>query len=958
VRYYCLMPMPKRRPVDRQPALAAAVHQYIGLAFLLTATATALSQPISQTQSALTNSQFELKIQAGAIVSLRHTYDQFDTEYITPGRRLGDAVITLRSPGGSWESVNTADLVPTRMDATSPDGTSYRANYLITNSAGNALAVEMRFTIQEQAIFWTVTLHNAGNQPLEIGDLAFPFPMNSLFRRGRPATASVLKHSFISGHGSFMFWMRPNSVGPYLTMTLDDNTKLEYWDAQRREFRAYIFSAAAGAIAREHGTRWRQPNTSLALAPQGKSGDTQSYGFKFQWARDYDGVRQILVNEGKVDVQVVPGMTMPTDLFAEIALRTKQHITSVEAEFPNATRVTPIGRKGNTHLYRVQFSKLGENELTVRYGKGRHLYLEFFVTEPLETLFQKRAAFIADHQVRDTNKWYNGLFCEWNMEDHVQLTPDNHDRLHGFRIYAITCDDAGLGHPAYLAAENAEYPVQSQVTALDFYIQHFVWGGLQRTTNETYAYGIYGIPDWKTNRDSRDPGRNGQLHLYRVYDYPHVILMYFSMYRIAKDHPEIKTAMSAKDYLLRAYGTAQAMYTVPHEVWNGWSAYETGFYNELVIVDLIHELEVNGLNDEAETLRQFWTRKVRYFVNDNPDLFGSEYPFDSTGFESTEALANYAMRHADKPGETNSGIPLANAEKFLNTQIAANIFCRGWLEPAYYYLGSDYRAGAGNAFTLSYMSQMGGWAILDYALNFATNPCPYLRLGYASSLSSWASLNSGTPESNYGYWYPGRANDGGAGGGFEPAPYGTTWLDQPHHRGAWYYACEMDLGYSGALRAAATILADDPIFGRFCYGGDFRERHGLIEIVPKDGVRRRFHALLNQKWIHFVSDTDRFPSDQPIVLKEDLSEMRFQLESDNPAPHVARIHFSAPAGKYIIRDAHGVTAEVLLSNGQETIFDLPMRSAAHSPAFTITRSEVPANSGAAAGGAPGTVSTR
>ena len=92
----------------------------------------------------------------------------------------------------------------------------------------------------------------------------------------------------------------------------------------------------------------------------------------------------------------------------------------------------------------------------------------------------------------------------------------------------------------------------------------------------------------------------------------------------------------------------------------------------------------------------------------------------------------------DQPGETNFGIPLANAESSWTTQIAGNIFCRGWLEPAYYYLGSDYRGGAGNAYTLSYMSQMGGWGVLDYALNFATNPRPYLRLGYASYLSSWA----------------------------------------------------------------------------------------------------------------------------------------------------------------------------------------------------------------------------
>jgi Family of unknown function (DUF5695) len=930
--------MQKRRPFRNHLPPITTIHGSSCLLLFLAATMSVSSQSAGPLSATLTNSEFELKTQTGAVVSLEQTQDPFHTEFIMPGRRLGDAFIRFRPPGGSWQSVNTADLISTATFAPIPDGSGCRASYAITNRAGETLRLEMQLALEPRAVLWTVTLHNTGHQPLEIGDLAFPFPMNSSFQRGQAPTTRVLKHSFISGYGSFMFWMRPDSVGPYLTMTPDDNTKLEYWDAPRREFRAYIFSAAAGAVAREHGTRWRQPNTSLMLAPKGKSGDTQSYGFKFQWAKDYDGVRQILVNEGKVDVQVVPGMTVPTNLFAEIALRTTQPVASVEAEFPKATRVTGLGTKGDTRLYRVQFSRLGENELTVRYGRRRYLYLEFFVTEPLETLFQKRAAFIADHQVRDTNKWYNGLFCEWNMEDHVQLTPDNHDRLRGFRIYAITCDDAGLGHPAYLAAENADYPVQSQVSALDYYIQHFVWGGLQRTTNETYAYGIYGIPDWKTNRDSRDPGRNGQLHLFREYDYPHVILMYFSMYRIARYHPEIKTVLTAKDYLLRAYGTANAMFTVPHEVWKGWSAYGTGFYNELVIVDLIHALQANGLDREAETLRQFWVRKVKYFVNDHPDLFGSEYPFDSTGFETTEALAKYAMHHADRPGETNSGIPLANAEKFLNTQIAANIFCRGWLEPAYYYMGSDYRAGAGNAYTLSYMSQMGGWAVLDYALNFATNPCPYLRLGYASCLSSWALLNCGTPQSNYGYWYPGKADDGGAGGGFEPAPYGFTWLGQPHHRGAWYYACEMDLGYCGALRTAATILADDPIFGRFCYGGDWRQKDGAIEIFPKDGLRRRFHALLNQGRIDFVSDADRFPSAQPIMLKDDLSEMRFQLESDNPAPHVAQIHFSGPAGNYTVRDQQGVLAEARLAKGQEALFGLPMSAGAKPEAFTIIRS--------------------
>ena len=116
------------------------------------------------------------------------------------------------------------------------------------------------------------------------------------------------------------------------------------------------------------------------------------------------------------------------------------------------------------------------------------------------------------------------------MDSKVLPSPDNYDRISGFRIYAVTCDDPGLGKPAFLAAKNAEFPVQQEVEALDYYIEHFVWGGLQRTTDESYPYGIYGIQDWKRNRTSDDPGRNGQLHLWRVYDYPHIVLMYYSMY--------------------------------------------------------------------------------------------------------------------------------------------------------------------------------------------------------------------------------------------------------------------------------------------------------------------------------------------------------------------------------------------------------------------------------------------
>jgi hypothetical protein len=112
-----------------------------------------------------------------------------------------------------------------------------------------------------------------------------------------------------------------------------------------------------------------------------------------------------------------------------------------------------------------------------------------------------------------------------------------------------------------------------------------------------------------------------------------------------------------------------------------------------------------------------------------------------------------------EPGaaEFRKKVASADANDFLEEQMRLNVGDRG-MEPAYYWLGSDYRGSGNAAYTLSCMSQMGGWAVEDYGLNFASDPIPYLRLGYASYLSSWALLSSGTPESNYGYWFPGKEN--------------------------------------------------------------------------------------------------------------------------------------------------------------------------------------------------------
>ena len=856
-------------------------------------------------------SPFLVEFDGATVTSLRFAGDAFPTNYVATGQKLGHLEITWRRGTGSWQSFKSADA------AAQPSEGTYHAQ----DDQGDALAVTVRFEPRNSVLRWSIALRNVSSGPIEIGDLALPLPMHSIAGGREPGAVSVLKHSFVSGHGSFLFWMRSNSVGPYLVMTPERDTHLEYWDhtpmrprptqtpvpgqttaqapntvarvGQRPAFRAYVHSAAVGEAVQQAGGRWRQPRTSVTLAPAGKAGAEREYAFQFAGAKDYAGVHQRLVDAGLIDVEVAPGMTVPSDLSTTVALRSRDRIESVVAEHPEQTTIESLGERNGRVFYRVKFSRLGENMLTVNQSGGRSTRLEFFAAEPLETLIHKRAAFITKNQIRDASKWYNGLLAEWAMDTHVQLSPDNYDRIKGWRIYEVTCDDPGLSKPAYLSSKNAEFPIPAEVEALDYYIEHFVWGGLQRTDKESYTYGIYGIPDWKQNRDSSDPGSKGKLHIWRCYDYPHIVVMYFSMYKIARDYPGLKMKLDKATYLQRAYGTALGMFTIPMEV-TKWSAYRTGFYNEVVIPQLIEELDLVGKHDEAAQLRTHWEKKVAFFVSGNPNLYGSEYAFDSTGFESTQAIARYALDHPQTPGTTPE-----DARKFAETQIRANLFCRGVVEKAYYYYGSDYRAGGGDGFTLTYMSPMGGWGVLDHALHDRQEPDASVRLGFASILSSWSLMNTGTQESGFGYWFPSEENDGGTGGGFEPAAYGMTWLGQPHHRGPWYYSSETDLGYCGALRAACTIVADDPVFGRFCFGGEMRAENGSLEIIPRDGVRRRLHLRTEGELIDFELTGARFAREQPVRWFTGQHRFHFALETESSGSGEVQIAIAGlPAGAY------------------------------------------------------------
>jgi hypothetical protein len=764
-------------------------------------------------------------------------------------------------------------------------------------AAPRDLLATSRFALAGNALDWTITLVNGGTRAVEIGDLAVPLDFaERAGGRGDIYTRKLMRHALVAGHGSWVFWQRSNGIGPFLAMMPGGSTKFEFFDSAGGgggpgAFTPYIHALAARTAAVDAGGTWRLPVSGLSLTPR----ETATYTFRFEWVKDVAELRETLVASDGVDVVVAPGMVVPVDLPVTIALRTRRAIRAVETEHAG-TRVSFLGeREGRAKIYRVEFSRHGENLLTVRYADGRWSTLEFFVTEPLETVIRKRAAFlVSHHQHTDLSKWYAGVYGDWDQKNEILRGPEDRDGLSSWLTDAN--DDAGNARPAFIASKNVFFPERREIASLELYIQRYLWGGMQMTDTEKYPYAVYGVPNWQANRSSPDPSRNGQAHVWRIYDYPHIILLYFRMHQIAKLYPDQVKHLDASTYLERAYRTAVAYWTVPLAI-EKWSADAVGTMNEAFLPELVETLEQEGRMEWANTLRGYWEGKVERFVNRTPNLYGSEFAFDSTGFESTGAFARYALTR-ESP-DFRAKVTRQAAEQFMELQLRLNVTDRGWPETTYYQLGSDYRGNM--TYLLSYMSQLGGWSLVDHALHFARDPADLLRLGYASSLSSWALVNSGPAERGHGYWFPSPNNDGAAGGGFMPEPAGRAWIGKTVRRGAWHYSAEQDVGYCGALRTHATILARDPVLGEIAYGGVLTRSGASVSVIPRDGLRVRFHAVRGTERLHLELERDGFASERPVILRDDLARIEFTLENRTGDRHDTRLTVSGlSAGRYDI----------------------------------------------------------
>ena len=852
--------------------------------------------------SRMENAHWKIEYNARGVHAIESVKDPYHANLL--GGEIGGVYVAYKPQNSIWIRVNQNAVSPARVMKVNESARTISYHDV---SMGNVLELNQTFRLDGDRIHWSIELVNKSEFPLEIGDIAFTFPTRRVSGSDRMAIfeQGFFRHAFIAGDASFTYYTRLSGEAPYYMLTVDPGTKLEYFDNSR----FYIFSGKTGGDEKR-GT-WRQEHTRTWLQPSGSGKEKLTCGLTLHIADSYPQMKEILFATRSIDIDVIPGMTVPMGQKAKFSLKTLCSIDAVEAEFPAQTTVKYIGKKGdNTHIYEVEFRKLGENLLTVKFDGGRKTFLEFFSCEPLETLNKKRSSFLVNSQQhRDPTKWYNGLYSIYDMRSKELRGPDNPDIYDESSPYVLTCDDPILGKAAFLASKNVVFPDDAEIASLEYHLKNFVWGGLQRTDKETpYPYAIYGTPNWFINRNhnlrlTQTVQKLNVTRAWRTFDYAHMTMMWWHMYQIAKYYPEKCSFMTAEQYLETAYQTALAHYVYPTEfLGEYYEPYKWGMYNELVKVDLIDELESKGLKEKAAKLRLEWERKAKYFIYDDPYPYRSEMVTDRTAFESTYYLAKYGVQIDMKPDENlwydrNEGkwyshpvVTRSAARDFMERQLYAALATRGYLEKQWYKLGGDA--------SMSYMARMGSTPIIDYGYRYADDPYEWIRLGYAGHLGPYGLVNSGTPESNYGYWFPGKENDGAIGQAFISYKFGgmANWGGAGDPRGAWRYDMEGDLGLCAITRTAATMLVDDPIFGWTVYGGKMSEERSRFAVYCEDGVRTRFRIVNDKIRVGVELNRDNWSADQPVIVSKDWKSMELKLVNATGDKHTTRLTFDAAKG--------------------------------------------------------------
>ena len=790
---------------------------------------------------------------------------------------VGDLHLRVRAPGGEWRDFSSASARRPITPLRAPAGTIAAADISASMGANAPMRVERHWLDQKGALGLKFRITNTSGQPLEIGSLGMPMVFDNIITDRNLDQAhgeASFVDPYIGRDAGYLQVTRLNGQGPALLVLPQAGSPLEAYvplKNPREEKTGSLFTDlsqrgqtsegfydwavySAGYVEREWseaGRQWNEP-TSRTLKP----GETIEVGVRMLQSPDIRSIEPTLIAEGRPVAVGIPGYVVPMDQQATLFLKAQSKVASIESFPAGALEIAPsraAGAQKGWARYNVRGRQWGRARMTIRYADGQVQTVSYYVTKPLAEAMADLGRFST------TKQWFEGKGDPFKRSPAILTYDREENRIVDVepRVWIAGMSDEG-GGGSWVAAmmKQLDNPEAAEIARLERLMNETVFGALQvaegpqlgAVKKSLFFYDPARFPEiyarfpeekWKSWTSWKEKDAND---LGRAYNYPHVAIGHWVLYRTARNHQGLVTQRDWRWYLEMAYQTTVAMMRdAPYYA-------EFGLMEGDIFVDILKDLKREGMTAQATAMERLMKKRADHWKSLRYP-FGSEMPWDSTGQPEVYAWMRYFgyQPQADITREVILGYDPTIPSWGYNGNAR-----RYW---DFLYGGKYPRI---ERQIHHYGSALNAVPLFDA---FRQNPADLhlLRVAYGGMMGGITNIDQ----------------DGFASAAFHAWPDMMKW--DP-------YTGDYGMGFFGHAYAAASYLVNDPTFGWLGFGGDVQQADGSVSITPRDGARTRLFVAPAGQWI--VLESGRIASARYTPASGAIS---LTLDAATPTTPTARI---------------------------------------------------------------------
>ena len=794
---------------------------------------------------------------------------------------LGDIDLRLRTgSSGPWQSYSTAyRRQPVKQLPIQGDELA-SADLAPTLPADIPLDIVRTWRIDGEHLALHFKITNKSTQPVTIGSLGIPLIFNNILTGRTLAQASTecsFDDPYIGEDAGYVQVTRLNGQGPVLVIVPEGRTPLEAWrpilnhwppsgkppiftDPTPRGITFegfYEWMVLSGAYQEnewKHARPWNKA-TTLTLEP----GESRSFGLIFLLADSIPHIQHALIAHFRPAAVGIPGYVLPQDIHAQLFLNYHEPIESITVDPAAAIDIQPEPNTATGWMrYALQGRTWGRARLSIVYRDGTLQTISYFVIKSEQQAVADLGHFLF------TKQWFDDPGDPFHRDPSV-ITYDrqaNRQVTQEGRVWiAGLSDEAGAG--SWLTAAMKEFgePNQPEISQYEQFVDHVLWGGIQSSSGPL-QYGVHKSLFYY-QPDQFPPGfYSGRYNWHtwaawnqkesaavdRSFDYPHVAVAYWAMYRLARDHQGLVTNHPWQWYLDHAYQTSMAMVK--------FAPYYSQFgqMEGDVFVRILEDLQREGWTVRANALEAAMRARALHWSQEAYP-FGSEMPWDSTGQEEVYAWTRYF-------GFNSKAQVTLDAILGYDPSI-----------PSWGYNGSARRYWdflfAGKVARLERQLHHYGSGINAIPLLAAYRQHPddlyLLRVGYGGTMGPLTNIDQEGFASEAFHAFPDML-------AFDP------------------YSGDYGPNFFGVALDTATYVTHDPTFGWLAFGGNLAQTGKTIDVMPLDAFRMRVYLAPYGLWL--TLDAGKF---RTVSFDPGMQTVRLTLDPGTQYTSQALLRIAQPA---------------------------------------------------------------